>query len=190
MYKVGDKVRVVSKSTFHGHEIGDIIEVKYVSEYSIRCTVGWNLYFSEIEPLLSDRDKWAKTVDDIMDAIYAETPSPAKTVDDTGSDAINNIRVNHTPDSHPTEVWIGWNGGEMPVPADMIVDFAVDTGVGNGVLASALDWNCSESPIIAYRVHAKPDEIHVLTEIGLEYDTKHIVPAGTKGAVIYREVIE
>lgn len=52
-YKVGDKVKVVTNKSFHGLNIGDVIEISYIDEDNLTDGVWW-FNESEVTGVLDD----------------------------------------------------------------------------------------------------------------------------------------
>lgn len=89
--------------------------------------------------------------------------------------------------------WHGWNGGEMPVHGDSIVEVSLlDQGTMHG--EDAIQWNWSTTPtshIIAFRVtkeHKEPREFWVCPATDCTFDD--VSDKFVSGYIHVREVIE
>lgn len=93
-----------------------------------------------------------------------------------------------------TNPWIGWNGGDVPVHPETVVEYIMDGGDKGTDKAGELEWNDptigEEWLIRCYRVvkdYREPREVWVKTdEAGMSW----FAWPGIEGATLFREVIE
>lgn len=88
--------------------------------------------------------------------------------------------------------WHGWNGGEMPVHGDSLVDVLfLEEDAVEDTDADSFDWDCINLPIAAFRVtkeHKEPREFWVCPATDCTFDD--VSDKFVSGYIHVREVIE